>query len=676
MSEAGASSAIEIRENIWIALADGRRLAARLWLPRDAAQKPAPAVIEYMPYRKRDQTRTRDEPIHAWLAARGYACLRVDMHGSGESDGILRQEFQMQEQDDALEMIAWVAAQSWCSGAVALLGKSWGAFAALQAAMRRPPALKSVVAVCGAEDRYDQSLHFTGGVFLVEQLWWSDTMLLFNMRPPDPAIVGERWRAMWRERLEANEPWINGWLAHQRRDAFWKHGSLAENPGAVQAAIYAVGGWADYISRAVPKILERCTAPRWGLIGPWGHHYPQDGVPAPAIGFMAECDRFLRATLRGDTTAMAGEPMLRAWMPEARAPGPHNEPQNGRWIVEKAWPSPRIAPRLWHLAVGALCEHASEAATLTHRTPLAHGLASPEWLSTGTSAEAPLDQREDDGRALCFDSAPLRERVEILGAVELELDIAVDRPVAQLVARLCDVAPDGVSVRVSLVALNLTHDATHETVTACVPGARRRMKLRFPEVAHAFRAGHRLRLALATSYWPILWPSPEPVMLTVHLGASTLSLPVRPPDPEDARARNFAAPDGGPPTPITILEAPVVKRSIERDITSGTITYRVEGDGGILGPARRYRLDETGTTLGHVFRKRCMIREGDPLSAEAEYRQIGEMERDGWRIQLETSTQFRATATKFIVTCSAVAWDDGTKIFARSWTHTVPRDGG
>jgi len=137
---AGADPAFEAVENLWIPLADGRRLAARLWLPAGARARPAPAVVEYMPYRKRDATRPRDEPIHAWLAARGYAALRVDMHGSGDSDGVLAQEFQAREQDDACEMVAWIAAQPWCSGAVALFGKSWGAFAAIQAAMRsRPP---------------------------------------------------------------------------------------------------------------------------------------------------------------------------------------------------------------------------------------------------------------------------------------------------------------------------------------------------------------------------------------------------------------------------------------------------------------------------------------------------------------------------------------------------------
>ncbi|HTH97196.1 MAG TPA: CocE/NonD family hydrolase, partial [Stellaceae bacterium] len=129
---------VEVIENLFIPMPDGTRLAARLWLPAGPA---AGAIVEYMPYRKRDATRTRDEPIHAWLAGRGHPCLRVDMRGSGDSDGVLAQEFQAQEQDDACALIAWIALQPWCDGSVVMLGKSWGAFAGLMAAMRQPPAL-------------------------------------------------------------------------------------------------------------------------------------------------------------------------------------------------------------------------------------------------------------------------------------------------------------------------------------------------------------------------------------------------------------------------------------------------------------------------------------------------------------------------------------------------------
>jgi putative CocE/NonD family hydrolase len=666
---------VESRETVWIAMADGRRLAARLWLPKGATGK-LPAIVEYMPYRRRDATRPRDEPIHAWFAAHGYASLRVDMHGSGDSDGILAQEFQKQEQDDALEMIAWIAAQDWCSGAVALFGKSWGAFSALQAAMRRPPALKGIIAVCGGQDRYDESLHFTGGVPLVEQLWWSDAMLMFNMRPPDPAIVGDRWRAMWQARLDANEPWIGEWLKHQTRDAFWTHGSHADAPDAIQCPVFAVGGWADYISRAVPRLLASASAPRWGLIGPWGHHYPQDGVPAPAIGFLQECDRFLRFALRGEADAMAGVPMLRAWMPERRTPGPDHVGEHGRWIAESYWPSPRIAPRILHLGARGLDDAPGAPAVLRHRSPQSLGECAPEWLSMGIAGEVPRDQRGDDGRALVFDGAALDARLEILGVAELDIELAVDRPVAMLVARLCDVAPDGTSLRVSLGVLNLTHRDGHDAVTPMVPGQRTRVTLRFPDVAHGFKPGHRIRLALSTAYWPVLWPSPEPVTLTVHTGASRLSLPVRPADPPGVEPPRFVPPEAGPATAMTVLEPARIKRWQQRDLGTGEITFVLEAEGGYLGPGRRWRIDETGTVIGHRISRRFATRDDDPLAARAAIEETMEIERGpDWRVRLETATRMYATANEFIVECEARAFDGQRMAIDRRWAFAVPRHG-
>ena len=329
-TESAMTHPVRVTENLFIPLPDGTRLAARLWLPDGA---PVTAILEYMPYRKRDATRTRDEPIHAWLAGQGYPCLRVDMHGSGDSDGILAQEFTPREADQAVDLIAWIAAQPWCDGTVAMLGKSWGGFAALMAAMRQPPALKAIIVVCAGDDRYDQSLHFTGGAILCETLWWSDAMMLFNMRPPDPELSGEAWRATWHHRLKNNEPWLAEWLRHQRRDAFWQRGSLSDTPDAIICPVLAAGGWADYISRSVPRLMAALKTPRWGIAGPWGHHYPQDGIPGPAIGFLQEINRFLK----GD---VAETPMFRAWIGNFHSPGPMHAEQTGRWVAETQWPSP------------------------------------------------------------------------------------------------------------------------------------------------------------------------------------------------------------------------------------------------------------------------------------------------------------------------------------------------
>src|ERR1700690_521938 len=215
-------------ELAWIPMADGRRLAARLWLPRDAESRPVPAILEYIPYRRRDGTRARDEETQPWIAAQGYDCARVDIAGSGDSDGLIHDEYLKQEQDDALEIIAWLARQPWCSGNVGMIGISWGGFNGLQVAARRPPGLKAIITLCSTDDRYADDVHFIGGALLQNNLTWGAAMLAYMTRSPDPALVGERWRDMWLERLRNVPLFPAEWLAHQRRDEFWKHGSVCE----------------------------------------------------------------------------------------------------------------------------------------------------------------------------------------------------------------------------------------------------------------------------------------------------------------------------------------------------------------------------------------------------------------------------------------------------------------
>ncbi|NTV04690.1 CocE/NonD family hydrolase, partial [bacterium] len=224
---------------VWIPMRDGTRLAARVWLPADAESDSVPGILEAVPYRLSDGMATRDVLIHPYWAARGYACVRVDLRGSGESDGVLEDEYHPQEQEDLLEVIAWIAAQPWCTGAVGMTGISWGGFNSLQLAARRPPALKAIITLMSTDDRYADDVHYKGGcVLATDLLHWSTCMLHWQCQPPHEAAVGERWRELWERRLEANEPWIHTWLAHQRRDAYWKHGSVCEDYAAIEIPVY------------------------------------------------------------------------------------------------------------------------------------------------------------------------------------------------------------------------------------------------------------------------------------------------------------------------------------------------------------------------------------------------------------------------------------------------------
>ena len=174
----------EVRDE-WIELHDGVRLFARIVLPVDAAADPVPALLEYLPYRIVDGTALRDAKHHPWYAGHGYASVRVDQRGSGNSEGLLLDEYLPQEQLDAIEVIAWLAAQPWCTGAVGMFGISWGGFNGLQVAARRPPALKAVVSLCSTDDRYADDVHYMGGCVLgADALNWASVMLGLNALPP------------------------------------------------------------------------------------------------------------------------------------------------------------------------------------------------------------------------------------------------------------------------------------------------------------------------------------------------------------------------------------------------------------------------------------------------------------------------------------------------------------
>ena len=187
---------VEVIENLFVPMPDGTRLAGKLWRPKGAG--PVPAILEYLPYRKREGTRARDQKMHGWLAGNGYACLRLDIRGTGDSEGLIDDEYTAREQEDGCDAIAWMAAQDWCDGQVAMIGISWGGFNALQIAARRPPALKTIITVGSTDDRYATDVHYIGGCLSKDNFDWSQTMFASNDLPPDPEIVGAGWRAAGR----------------------------------------------------------------------------------------------------------------------------------------------------------------------------------------------------------------------------------------------------------------------------------------------------------------------------------------------------------------------------------------------------------------------------------------------------------------------------------------------
>jgi len=661
--------AVEVIEHTEIPLADGTRLAARIWLPQGAAAAPVPAILEYLPYRKRDGTAERDALTHPYFAGHGYACVRVDMRGTGEAEGVLEDEYTQQELDEGVEVIDWIAAQPWCSGAVGMIGISWGGFNGLQIAALRPEALKAIVTICSTDDRYADDVHYMGGCLIGENLEWGAVMFSILTHAPDPDLVGARWREMWLQRLENVRPWAAGWMRHQRRDAFWKHGSVCEDYARIQCPVYAVGGWEDGYSNAVFRLLAGLQAPAKGLIGPWAHKYPHFAEPGPRIGFLDECLRWWDHWLKGRETGIMAEPQLRVWMQEADRPQLHRKMRAGRWVAEAAWPSGRAEDHVLHLNADGLGRNAGPEAALRHASPQTLGHASGEWCSYGLLPDLAGDQRHDDAVALTFDGAPLDDRLEILGAPLLELELTVDRPVAKIAVRLNEVWPDGASTRVSYGVRNLTHDDSHETATPLVPGERYRVRLRLNDTAHAFAPGNRIRVAVSTAYWPLLWPAPEPVALTLFAGRSRLALPRRPAGPLDDSLADFGPALGAAPERRVALRPADYRRSETYDQISGERRLAIVGDSG------NERIEPHGLEVGGHYERAYRILPDDPLSAEAKVRHVLTMGRGTWHTRTATATYLTATPDEFLLSATLDAYEGDHRVFTRTWSERIPRDG-
>ena len=665
-------TAIKDIECIWITLADGCRLAARLWLPADAELHPVPAILEYIPYRRRDSTRLRDEGMHPWLAEHGYAAIRVDMRGSGDSDGLLHDEYLQQEQDDALEVIAWLARQPWCTGKVGMMGKSWGAFNSLQVAALRPPALGAIVAVMGTDDRYAEDVHYSGGCLLGDNFWWGTAMQIYNARPPDPEIVGKRWRAMWLERLEAERFWPELWLEHQTFDDYWKHGSVKVDYSAIQCPAWIWGGWADGYRDTPFRLAANLASPVKVTMGPWAHLYPHEARPKPTVGFLEEMARWFDHWLKGIDNGVMSEPRHHFHMMDGLAPAPFYPHRPGRWVAEDVWPSPRVQELRLSFGPDGLTAEAGAEVPLNVASPQTTGFTTGDWAGFAVPGDLPADQRLDSPGSLELDGDVLTAPLEILGNPEAVLELSADKPAALVAVRLIDVAPDGSASIIARGFLNLTHRRSREKPEPVVPGERMRVRVPLHAIGYVVPAGHKLRVAISNAYWPLLWPSPESTRLTLYAGPSHIVLPVRQHDASSVAMTPATRPVS---SPVTTLRKGSNERTITIDQVTGEIRHRVYVDGGVFGDAGKIRLEAIGLEMAHMLEDISSIRPDDPCSAKLSSRQSFEMGRGDWQVRIETTALMTSTPTTFEIDSSVAAYEGGSQVFQKASKRSIPRNG-
>ncbi|MCB1340958.1 MAG: CocE/NonD family hydrolase [Pseudooceanicola sp.] len=652
---------IEEMPDLGIVMPDGCRLSARVWRPVDAGDDPVPVILEYLPYRKRDGTCARDALTHPYFARRGYACLRVDMRGNGDSDGLMADEYTQQELDDAVEVIRWVAAQPWCNGSVGMMGISWGGFNALQVAAMQPEALKAIVTLCSTVDRFADDIHYKGGCLLNENLGWGATMWSYSSRAPDPALR-DNWRALWIMRLE-NEPFLPAvWLRHQRRDAYWRHGSVCEDFSLLKAKVLAVGGWGDAYKNAVPQLVENVPGAK-GIVGPWVHKYPHFAAPEPRIGFLQEALRWWDRWLKGNATGVEADPDYRVYLMDGVRPAAWYTERPGRWIAERGGATAHLPVETWHLTDKGLRSEPG-ALDATVDSPQHCGMAAGEYCAIWLGPEMPGDQRGDDALSACFDSPPLERDTAIVGAPRLKLRLSADQRQAQIAVRLNHVHPDGASTRITYGVLNLSHRDGPSAPSPLVPGEGVEVEVSLDHIAYRVPQGHRLRVAISTSYWPLLWPAAQSAV--VSLTGGDLALPVRNTGERDEWV--FPPPDADLPWETeTLREGGHVRRQ-ETDLRTGLVSLVIEDDFGKL------RDSAHGLVHGSVGRERWTIHPDDPLSARGWCHWTDELERDDIRLRTETRCEMWADADTFHLTATIEAYENGTRVHHREVHEEIPRD--
>jgi putative CocE/NonD family hydrolase len=643
-------------ETVWISLSDGVRLAATVWMPEGAG--PVPAVLEYLPYRRRDGTAARDESNYPYYAEAGIAGIRVDSRGQGDSEGLFDDEYSPQELADACEVIAWIAAQDWSNGAVGMMGISWGGFNALQVAALRPPALKAVISIASTADRYNDDIHYKGGGLLSANISWAATMLSYASRPPDPQVVGNGWAEIWRARLADQPVLLDTWLKHQRRDDYWKHGSICEDWGAIRCPVWVIAGWADGYRNTPATILANLEAPVKAMTGPWIHKYPHFAWPKPRADFHKLSIDWWTQWLVGEPRGVTEWPDHAAYRIEGARPARWRGEDPGCWVDASG------TPGTLHLSLGPhgmLGGDMSAPATIA--TPQHCGVMAGEYFTTVPDAQMPGDQRRDDGLSVCWDTPVLESALDISGRPRVTANVAIDQPQGNLIARLCDVHPDGTSTLIGLGVLNLCHREGNAEPRAMVPGQVEEIAVALDQTCYRVPAGHRLRLAVSTTYWPLVQPAPAPATATLSDGA--LVLPVAP----DAPQIDIPAPERDDFFPAYPLhEAGEDRRTVEHDLTNGRVRYVIHGDGGLTeNPHHGMQSHETRHEVWEID-------PDDPLASTGTLTFTALRRRGAWEARTEATIRFSCRETTYDVEAEVIAWEGETEFHRKSWAFSVPRD--
>jgi putative CocE/NonD family hydrolase len=669
--------------DVRIPVSDGLELSANLWLPVEREDAPGgrfPAILELIPYRKDDWRLGSDIARGEWFAARGYAFCRLDVRGTGSSPGIALDEYTARETQDGFEAVEWLSSQAWCNGNVGMWGISYGGFTSIQVAKLRPPHLKAIVPVMATDDRYTDDVHYLGGCVTVSELsQYAVSMVGMNAMPPRPEYRGAAWADEWRERLETTPVWLFEWLRQQHDGPYWRQGSLAPDYDAIEAAIFMIGGWMDEYVDPVLRMQERCTAPRRSLIGNWVHSLPDDAYPGPNLDWLHEVVRFFDHWLKGADNGVMDEPALIWFRREYAEPVAFPATWPGTWVGERAYPPQRATERTFALEsgdvplVGRLVDahpgsgRRSSVERFPHR-PTTGTRGGLSWGAGGAPNGLARDLRPDESRVPTFTSRPLDEALDVLGMPVAILAWESSVPVATAVVRLSDVAPDGTSAQVTAGILNLTHRESHESPAPLEPDVVTTVRVPLRACGYRFLPGHRIRVSVASSAWPVIWPSPYPAEYGIHLGdepGSSLVLPVVAGESGTVEVPAFKVSPAGLRDVGSSRDDPPTWR-ITEDVIDGSVTVTTSEFG-------EATLADGRTSLYTGERLEMTARDDDPARARLHNEVVYRLRDDGSEILIEASGTVRSTATDFHMNVGLRVTLDGAPFFERGWLESIPR---
>ena len=647
-----------------IPLKDGTQLAARAWLPINAASDPVPSILEYIPYRKRDGTAIRDEQMHPYWAGFGYACIRVDMRGCGESTGLMLDEYLQQELDDAVEVIAWLAEQAWCSGKVGMMGKSWGGFNSLQVAAMAPAALKAIVTVCSTDDRYADDIHYRGGALLLENFSWASTMTCYMAKAPDPLLLPDTWRTQWLQRLESMPFLAKQWLEHSYKDDYWRHGSINEDYSAIKAAVYCVGGWGDAYSETIPRMMQGLSCATKALIGPWAHKYPNYASPKPEMDFLGEAKRWWDYWLKGIDNGIMTEPTIAAYIQDSVPPQAAYDERPGLWVEGDQWPIQTHSINLQPSESGQLVETFGGGQQSVN-SPLTTGAAGGEFCVIWCGPDFPTEQRQDDANSLCFDTQPMAQAVSMLGGAVFRARVTSDQACGQMILRLCDVAPDSSSTRITYGMLNLAMRQGLDNPQPVVAGQSMEITIKLDDIGYEIPQGHKLRLAVSTAYFPLLWPTAQKANLSLDLSTAHLSIPCH--DRSGRLSRDLGHGYVCPVKAMTHIRPEKHTRSTQINAANGLHTTIIDDDFG------EFTFDDHGLTVGEICHEEHAVLPHDPHSATSLCQWHSRQSRSGWEIDVYSSLKVTCDATHYYLDARLEALENGQQVHLKTWQESISR---